>query len=274
MLSGRQESTESNRLSFEDNGYLSGLTFCDRNRAKSLYLRFLEAEKEIDSTYNKSEVLDPRRTQPEEGWFVLTHRDWEAEHHPLQELVSDIVNNPQLVSTLQEILGTNILLRNVDFISKEVGSGRTPLGWHTDTHHHYERSRGLISAWMALTDATKENGCMTLIKGSHRHQFQTEPSPEKHLHLSEESLAELTTYERVAPHLDAGQFCLHHARTVHGSQANHTGERRLGMVLRIFNAECPEDVADTQEALLITGDAKAWKNRLRATVPIRWHKRD
>ena len=265
---------ENHRYRFAEEGYLSGLTLCNPSEAQALYSEFLGAEREIEARYTDAEILDPRRTIPEQGWFVLTHQDWRDEAHPFQELVRSVVSSPNLLLPLQEILGDNILLRNVDFISKEVGKGTSPLGWHTDTHHPYERSQGFLSAWIALTDANIENGAMSLIRKSHRHHFQNEPSPDKHLHITAQSLAELDTFERVPCILSAGQFSLHHARTVHASNANRSDGRRLGMVLRLFNAECPADVADTREAMIISGYPKTWKRQLRSTVPMRWHKRD
>ncbi len=43
--------------------------------------------------------------------------------------------------------------------------------WHQDEIYIPTRDRSLIGAWIALDDATKENGCLWIIPGSHRDGF-------------------------------------------------------------------------------------------------------
>jgi ectoine hydroxylase-related dioxygenase (phytanoyl-CoA dioxygenase family) len=47
-------------------------------------------------------------------------------------------------------------------------SGKPGQAWHQDEDYIPTRDRSLIGAWIALDDATIENGCLWIIPGSHK----------------------------------------------------------------------------------------------------------
>jgi len=47
-------------------------------------------------------------------------------------------------------------------------AGKPGQAWHQDEDYIPSRDRSLIGAWIALDDATVENGCLWVIPGSHR----------------------------------------------------------------------------------------------------------
>jgi hypothetical protein len=48
-------------------------------------------------------------------------------------------------------------------------SGKPGQAWHQDEFFIPTRDRSLAGAWIAMDDATVENGCLWVIPGSHRH---------------------------------------------------------------------------------------------------------
>ena len=48
-------------------------------------------------------------------------------------------------------------------------AGKPGQAWHQDEDFIPTRDRSLTGAWMALDDATVENGCLWVIPGSHKH---------------------------------------------------------------------------------------------------------
>lgn len=72
-----------------------------------------------------------------------------------------------MVKPLTEVIGPNVkLMQSMLFIKSE---GRPGQAWHQDEAHIPTRDRSLTAVWIALDDATVENGCLWVIPGSHRH---------------------------------------------------------------------------------------------------------
>jgi len=86
--------------------------------------------------------------------------------HKISPLLRGIASEPKVVSGLTEVIGPNIkLVQSMLFIKSE---GRPGQAWHQDEAHIPTRDRSLTAAWIALDDATVENGCLWVIPGSHR----------------------------------------------------------------------------------------------------------
>ena len=75
---------------------------------------------------------------------------------------------PEIVDVIEELLGPNIKLYTDQLMMKPRFHG-TVTDWHQDSMawHHFAPQEH-ISCWVALDDATVENGCMTVIPGSHQ----------------------------------------------------------------------------------------------------------
>ena len=75
-------------------------------------------------------------------------------------------SHPAVMPRLANLLGPNILCHTAAFRNK-APDGRTHVSWHQDTTYEQVDPCKVI-AWYAITDATKENGCLRFIPGSHR----------------------------------------------------------------------------------------------------------
>ena len=73
---------------------------------------------------------------------------------------------PTVVEPLTRVIGPNVkMMQSMLFIKSE---GRPGQAWHQDETHIPTRDRSLTGVWIALDDATVENGCLWVIPGSHR----------------------------------------------------------------------------------------------------------
>jgi phytanoyl-CoA hydroxylase len=89
-------------------------------------------------------------------------------HHPHK--VSDVMQrymfHPPVVDVLTSVIGPNVKsMQSMLFIK---ASGKPGQAWHQDENFIPTRDRSLTGAWMALDDATTENGCLWVIPGSHK----------------------------------------------------------------------------------------------------------
>jgi chlorinating enzyme len=87
--------------------------------------------------------------------------------HKISELMFDFLKQGTIIDTLTRIIGPNVkCMQSMLFIKS---SGKPGQAWHQDEMFIPTRDRSLTAAWMALDDATLENGCLWVIPGSHRH---------------------------------------------------------------------------------------------------------
>jgi hypothetical protein len=87
--------------------------------------------------------------------------------HKLSPLAFRLLSLPRLVAVLTELMGPDVkAMQSMLFIKAE---GKPGQAWHQDEYFIPTRDRSLTAAWIALDDATTQNGCLWVIPGSHRH---------------------------------------------------------------------------------------------------------
>lgn len=146
----------------------------------------------------------------------------------------NFARNPEILDMVAQVIGGDIAIWNSSFFAKPARGGRkTP--WHQDGQYWAMRPIATCSVWMAIDDSTKENGCLRVIRGSHRekklrrHKINNSPD----LSLNQElPPAEFDETRAVDLEMEAGQISLHDVFLVHGSEANHSERPRRGMTLR------------------------------------------
>jgi phytanoyl-CoA hydroxylase len=73
---------------------------------------------------------------------------------------------PRIVNALTAVVGPNVkAMQSMLFIKSE---GKPGQAWHQDEFFIPTRDRSLTAVWVALDDATVENGCLWVLPGSHR----------------------------------------------------------------------------------------------------------
>jgi len=86
--------------------------------------------------------------------------------HKVSPLILNLARLPVLVGALTSVIGPNVkLMQSMLFVKAE---GKPGQAWHQDEAHIPTRDRSLTAVWIALDDATVENGCLWVLPGSHR----------------------------------------------------------------------------------------------------------
>ena len=87
--------------------------------------------------------------------------------HKLSKLMEDVLALPAIVDVVTSVIGPNVkCMQSMLFIK---ASGKPGQAWHQDEFYIPTRDRSLLGAWIAMDDATVENGCLWVIPGSHKH---------------------------------------------------------------------------------------------------------
>src|SRR6185295_12985552 len=102
-----------------------------------------------------------------------------------------------------------------------------PTAWHLDTPFWSFSDRNAISIWVALDNATLENGCLFFIPGSHKLTGFDKITIGKNMDGIFEIYPGLINIKPVAASMRAGSCSFHNGLTIHGANANMTnGFRR------------------------------------------------
>ncbi len=87
--------------------------------------------------------------------------------HKISTIMHDALAYPAMVEVLTRIIGPNVkCMQSMLFIK---AAGKPGQAWHQDEYYIPTRDRSLTGGWIALDDATVDNGCLWVIPGSHRH---------------------------------------------------------------------------------------------------------
>ena len=86
--------------------------------------------------------------------------------HKLSPTIHNYLGHHAIVEVLTQVIGPDVkCMQSMLFIKK---AGKPGQAWHQDEDFIPTRDRSLTGAWMALDDATVENGCLWVIPGSHK----------------------------------------------------------------------------------------------------------
>lgn len=104
-----------------------------------------------------------------------------------------------------------------------------PTALHLDTPYWSFSHPEALSIWIALDDATLENGCLFFIPGSHRKTSYEVTPIGKNMDAIFDMYPELRTAPSIAAPMKAGSCSFHNGLCIHGAHANMTPGLRRAM---------------------------------------------
>lgn len=150
--------------------------------------------------------------------------------------VQALAARPALVSWVESIIGPGLSVHfSQVFFKPPEGGGPKPA--HQDNFYFGPNDlEGLVTAWVALDDATVENGCLHFGEGTHLgpvYPHEAPPGEPFNLQLSAEVLARQPMTPAPVP---CGGVSFHHGNTFHQSAPNHSASWRRAVALHYVNA--------------------------------------
>ena len=144
--------------------------------------------------------------------------------------------DPNILDMVAQIIGPDVIPWNSNFFAKPAVNGKkTP--WHQDGEYWPLRPLATCTVWLAIDDATVENGCLKFMPASHKrkelrpHRTNNDPNFTLYQELLE---TEYDDDKAVPLGLKAGQMSLHDVYLLHGSEANDSGKPRRGITMRFM----------------------------------------
>jgi len=134
-----------------------------------------------------------------------------------------------------------------------------PTAWHLDTPFWSFSDRKALSIWVALDDATLENGCLYFMPGTfHTTTFKNSPIG-KNMDGIFEIYPQFASISSAAAPMKAGSCSFHNGLTIHGAGANMTKGIRRAMTCaympdgNVYNGQ-PNVLPDAYARTLSIGD--------------------
>jgi chlorinating enzyme len=180
------------REKYRKDGFLHPLTIFPKEKMTDLYARYRDYV---------------QRYGAEDGMLSGSYRN---RPHVVARWAREIAMEPKLVDVVKEVLDTeNVLLWDSGFWIKRPRSEGF-FSWHQDGFYAgHSSADDVLTAWVALTPASAEAGCMQFCSGSHLSQLPHHETRDPNNFLvigqtiSEENMENLN--KPVAAPLEAGQ---------------------------------------------------------------------
>ena len=151
---------------------------------------------------------------------------------------------PEILSAVRSLIGEEVYSITTNLFNKPPGvDGRHPL--HQDLLYFSLRPADrIVATWTALTGATRKNGCLAVVPGSHKGELLRHGDPDwEHVNFAffgiagEEHLRERLP-ARTHIEMQHGDTLLFHPLLIHGSGKNASGSSRRAISAHYASGEC------------------------------------
>ena len=171
-------------------------------------------------------------------------------------LAHQMGNHSGILDAVASVLGPDVMLYSVEFLIKEPRT-KAVVTMHQDlAYWGMGEIDGLTTAWLALSPATRDSGCMDVVRGSHKHPILPHADTfdaDNLLSRGQEIRVDVADDDKVAMALQPGEISLHHGLTIHGSGPNASDDRRIGVVIRYLRPDIAKTGGERDFAHLARG---------------------
>ncbi|MSP00908.1 MAG: hypothetical protein EXR07_07650 [Acetobacteraceae bacterium] len=183
---------------------------------------------------------------------------WRSQAHAHSPWFNNLVRHPRILDVIEDVIGPNILVWTSTFFIKEAHSA-TYAAWHQDGGYFGLTPQTSVCAWVALTDASREAGCMEQLSFHGKPKlYQHSPMglPNSINRAGQTIVEDFDQSNPTAMALPAGSFSLHHELAVHRSAPNNASHRRIGIGLNFVPPHVRLDGPVRCKAMLVRGEDK------------------
>lgn len=175
--------------------------------------------------------------------------------HLLFTWLDDLIRHPGILDPVEDLIGPNILAWGTSFFIKEPNNPAY-VSWHQDSTYWGLEPADIVTAWVAISESTQENGAMRVVAGTHRGEqvaHRDTFAADNLLSRGQEIAVEVDPARAVELVLQPGEMSLHHVRLIHGSEPNPSARRRIGFAIRYLPTHVRQTVGLKDSATLVRG---------------------
>ena len=150
------------------------------------------------------------------------------------KFIWQLATHPKILECIEDLIGPDILLLATHAFCK-YGPQEKFVAWHQDVTYWGLEPPEALTAWYAIDDSNRDNGCMQVIPGTHQGLREHGKSAREGNLLSvNQEVVVSNDEEKYAVDfvLKAGEISIHHGTIIHGSLPNRSTRRRCGLTIR------------------------------------------
>ncbi len=266
--------TEKDIEFFYENGYIGPFDLMPSDEAEQIKEHLVKlatkTESKIYSYSGNDFVFQDNGNQDNQNLPSNNHKQLKNENeefvyerlntkdrHLEDNVLLNLFKHPSVTERCAQLLGQNLILWRSQFFQKSPFSAGTK--WHQASTWLFDNLQQSVvqppdceelfelTCWIALTDATKENGCMKLVAGSHKEIYPLKLKIEdKSKSDIEERIyggyqadidCQINPKDEKVIEMKAGQFFIFTERAIHGSLDNITDGWRWAVNGRISRTD-------------------------------------
>lgn len=205
---------------YNENGFVKLESFLNNEELE-------QAKNEVDAFINNNEKeLKGRDVNYSNGKINSIHCLHKS------KWISDVQHSDSMQELVSLFLNEAGEARGAELFAKPALSGlASPL--HQDNYYWCVDNANALTIWIALDDASEDNGGIFYYKGSHKlglleHKASYAPGSSQTIKYPEG----MDYFEKIIPTLKAGDCLIHHSLIVHGSSANTSEHSRRGWTMQ------------------------------------------
>ncbi|MBT6276154.1 MAG: phytanoyl-CoA dioxygenase family protein [Chromatiales bacterium] len=153
----------------------------------------------------------------------------------------DIMERSVCVDMVQQLVGPSIKFHHCKINLKLPGTA-TRVAFHQDFAFTPHTNDDVVTALIMIDDMTAENGCLSVVPGSHRGPVHSLFSGDTFTGFVAPQIEAKATQEAVPIIGPAGSVCLMHTRLLHGSEPNASSMPR-GLYIAVYSAADAHPIA-------------------------------
>lgn len=176
-----------------------------------------------------------------------------SKSHLLFDWADTIAHHPAVLDAVEDLIGPDILVYHLTMHIKEAQTDAF-VEWHQDDDYFHLDPPEHVTAWVALSEASEQAGCMRMIPGSPQEGLvpHSEKPAEDHLiRLGKGIHDRFADDDGVSVPLHAGEMSLHNTHTIHSSGPNRSDDRRIGVGISYIPAHVKPQNEPHSSALLV-----------------------
>jgi ectoine hydroxylase-related dioxygenase (phytanoyl-CoA dioxygenase family) len=217
--------TDSQAKDYQENGFLIVRNFLSEAEREEMITAVSDTVKKMGK--RRIAGNNAAETEDEDNYydsvFLQRLNLWK-----INPVIKKFFTDAGLGAAVSKLAGTDKMRVWHDQTLQKMAWGN-PTAWHLDNPYWSFHSRQAISIWIALDDATIQNGCLYYLPGSHKISTFENSSIDQNIAGLFKIYPEFKTIEAVPAEMKAGDAGFHNGLTAHGAGPNMTPYSRRAM---------------------------------------------
>ncbi|UKJ07958.1 phytanoyl-CoA dioxygenase family protein [Solitalea lacus] len=197
--------------------------------------------------------------------------------HKISPVIYKYLFHQKIISVLVNVISPNVkCMQSMLFVK---GPGKAGQAWHQDEFYIPTRDQSLTGVWIAIDDASIENGCLWIIPGRPGHMMRrVKNDSNEYADVDTIDVSPYSSDQVIPVEVKKGSVVFFNGYTLHSSRRNKTSDCfRTALVNHYMSAESmlPWDqdgklpsTEDLRDIVMVAGDDPyAWKGLEDANKP-------